>query len=86
MFYLKKNKILRMVKFEYLIPGTKNEIFAHVVLKLEKNHRFVEMDKWKQRPKREYKFLPERNKYKTRYSTFSRFASFQRTPQDFAYE
>lgn len=33
MFYSKKNKILRtrMDKFEDLIPGTKNEIFAHVV-------------------------------------------------------
>lgn len=30
-FFLKKNKILRMDKFEDLIPGTKNEIFAHVV-------------------------------------------------------
>lgn len=31
MFYSKKNKILRMDKFEDLIPGTNNEIFAHVV-------------------------------------------------------
>lgn len=31
MFYSKKNKIVRMDKFEDLIPATKNEIFAHVV-------------------------------------------------------